>query len=164
MEKLELSSTAAKPIPSAWVRLLRAHAELTRRMDARLRAEHGLSLREYEVLLALADAPGARLRRVDLAAKVLLTQSGVTRLLEALEREGLVGKAASADDRRVSYAALTKAGRDRLCAAGRAHREDIADHFAAHLTERELRTLDRLLAKLPGAEDEGEWAQRPRGG
>jgi DNA-binding MarR family transcriptional regulator len=59
-----VSSTS---VPPAWVRLLRAHAELTRRMDANLRAAHDISLREYEVLLALADAPGHRLRRVDLA-------------------------------------------------------------------------------------------------
>ena len=145
-------------VPRAWVRLLRAHAALTREMDAGLRAAHGLSLRDYEVLLALADAPGGRLRRVDLAAKVLLTQGGVTRLLEPLERDGLVARAASEDDRRVVFAQLTAAGRRRLTAARRTHHGDIAALFADRFDAAELEALDRLLARLPGAEDESDWA------
>ena len=150
-----MSSTSP---PRAWIRLLRAQAELTRRMDAALRAEHDLSLREYEVLLALADAPGARLRRVDLAAKVLLTQGGVTRLLDALERDGLVARAASDTDRRVSFAELTDAGRRRLASARRRHHRDIRELFSGRFDESDLAALDALLARLPGAEDEGDWA------
>ena len=145
-------------VPSAWVRLLRGHTELTRRMDAHLREVHGLSLREYEVLLALSDAPGARLRRVDLAAKVLLTQGGVTRLLESLERDGLVSRGTSAADRRVVFAELTGAGRRRLKAAGRTHRGDVDALFTARFGPGELAELDALLARLPGAEGEGDWA------
>jgi len=150
-----MSSTSP---PRAWVRLLRAHAELTRTMDAALREEHDLSLREYEVLLALADAPDSRLRRVDLAAKLLLTQGGITRLLEALERDGLVGRAASDADRRVIFAELTSAGRRRLAPARRRHHRDIRELFADRFDGEELATLDALLARLPGAEDEGDWA------
>jgi DNA-binding MarR family transcriptional regulator len=149
---------SSNSVPRAWVRLLRAHAELSRRMDAGLRAEHGLSLRAYEVLLALADAPGRRLRRVDLAGKVLLTQGGVTRLLEPLEREGLVARDVSEVDRRVAYACLTDAGLQRLRSAQGSHRRDIQTLFAQHFDADELATLDALLARLPGAEGEGEWA------
>ena len=72
----------------AWIRFLRAHAALTRELSADLVAEHGLTLNDYEVLLHLARAPGKRMRRVDLAESILLTASGITRLLEGLERSG----------------------------------------------------------------------------
>ena len=150
-----MSSTS---VPTAWVRLLRGHTELTRRMDAHLRKAHGLSLREYEVLLALSDAPGSRLRRVDLAAKVLLTQGGVTRMLDSLERDGLVSRGASATDRRVVFAELTGTGRRRLTAARRTHHEDIDALFTARFDAAELAELDGLLARLPGAEGERDWA------
>jgi DNA-binding MarR family transcriptional regulator len=149
-----VSSTS---VPPAWVRLLRAHAELTRRMDANLRAAHDISLREYEVLLALADAPGHRLRRVDLAAKVLLTQGGVTRLLDPLEREGLVARETSDADRRVAFARLTEPGLRRFRAAARGHRRDIQALFADRFDAGELEALDALLARLPGAEDDSDW-------
>ncbi len=145
-------------VPSAWVRLLRGHTELTRRMDAHLREAHGLSLREYEVLLALSDAPGSRLRRVDLAEKVLLTQGGVTRLLDSLERDGLVSRGASATDRRVVFAELTGIGRRRLTAARRTHHEDINALFTTCFDAAELAALDGLLARLPGAGGERDWA------
>jgi DNA-binding MarR family transcriptional regulator len=157
-------SSTSDEVPRAWVRLLRAHAELTRRMDASLRAEHGLGLRGYEVLLALADAPDRRLRRVDLAARLLLTQGGVTRLLEPLEREGLVARGSSDRDRRVVYAQLTPAGRRRLRAAWRTHRKDIGELFAARFSAAELRDLDALLTRLPGGEGEGDWADESAAG
>ena len=150
---LAVSST----VPTAWIRLLRVYAELTARMDRHLAAEHALSLREYEVLLALHDAEGGRLRRVDLAGQVLLTQSGVTRLLEKLERDGLVAKVPGREDRRVAYAELTEEGRRRFVVAALTHREDIARDFTARLSSRDLAALDRALAKLPGGGGEGQW-------
>lgn len=149
---LEVSSD----VPQTWVRLLRSTGELTARMDRRLSAEHGLSLREYEVLLALDGAPGRRMRRVDLAAKVLLTQSGVTRLLVKLEHDGLVEKVPGEEDRRVAYAQLTEAGRRRFAEARRTHHADIAEQFTARLGARDLAALDRALSKLPGG-GEGWW-------
>jgi DNA-binding MarR family transcriptional regulator len=143
-------------VPQTWVRLLRSTSELTARMDRHLAAEHGLSLREYEVLLALDGAPGGRMRRVDLAQKILLTQSGVTRLLVKLERDGLVEKVPGAEDRRVAYAQLTEEGRRRFAEAARTHRADIAEQFTARLSARDLAALDRVLAKLPGG-GEGWW-------
>ncbi len=149
---LEVSSE----IPQAWVRFLRSSAELTARMDRRLATEHDLSLRGYEVLLALDGAPGRRMRRVDLAAKIFLTQSGVTRLLAGLERDGLVEKVPGEEDRRVAYAQLTEAGRRRFAEAARTHRADIAEQFTARLSARDLAALDRALSKLPGG-GEGWW-------
>jgi DNA-binding MarR family transcriptional regulator len=139
---------------------MRVHAEVTEAMDRRLHAEHGLSLREYELLLALEEAPDQRLRRVDLAAKILLTQGGVTRMLDKLERDGLVAKEASAEDRRVSYAALTADGRKRFAAAARTHRGDIDHQFTSRLTARDLAALDRALAKLPGGAGDSAWRER----
>lgn len=152
---LEVSSD----VPAAWIRFLRVHVELTDGMDRGLREAHGISLREYEVLLALHEAPRRRLRRVDLAARILLTQSGVTRMLEKLERDGLVAKSAGQEDRRVSYAVLTERGRRRFAAAARTHRADIDALFTARLTREDLGALDRVLAKLPGGKGEGAWRE-----
>ena len=143
-------------VPSAWIRFLLAHRELVEELDRRLRAAHGLSLREYEVLLALDSAPRRRLRRVDLAQRLVVTQSGVTRLLDGLERDGLVTRAPG-EDRRVTYAVLTDAGRRRARAAGATHRGDVDELFTRHLGARDLASLDRILARLPGGAGEGAW-------
>ncbi|MDE3025337.1 MAG: MarR family transcriptional regulator, partial [Acidobacteriota bacterium] len=76
----------------AWTRFLRAHAALTRELSSRLETAHGLSLRDYDVLVQLYGAPDRRMRRIDLARTVILSPSGITRLLEGLERAGWVGK------------------------------------------------------------------------
>jgi DNA-binding MarR family transcriptional regulator len=146
-------------VPAAWLRLLRAHATLTRRMDANLQASHGLTIHDYEVLLALARAPDCRMRRVDLAGHILLTQSGVTRLLQGLERSGLVERADCPTDRRVVYAQLTDQGYERLREAGRTHLDDIRSLFAARFSAEELEVLDGLLGRLPeGPEPDGDCA------
>src|SRR5246500_1196961 len=93
-----------------WIRLLRAHAALTRELDARLEAAHGLSLRDYDVLVQLYYAPDHRMRRVDIARTVILSPSGITRLLEGLERAGLVAKHHCETDARVTWAVLTEQG------------------------------------------------------
>jgi DNA-binding MarR family transcriptional regulator len=85
----------------AWVSFLRAHAAITRELSAQLQRGHGLTLNDYEVLLHLARAEGGRMRRVDLAESVILTASGITRLLDGLERSGFVCKETCASDRRV---------------------------------------------------------------
>ena len=94
---------------AAWVSYLRSHAALTRELNAQLVAEHGLTLNDYEVLLHLSRAEERSLRRVDLAQQVLLTASGITRLLDGLERSGWVEKRACESDARVTYARLTDA-------------------------------------------------------
>jgi DNA-binding MarR family transcriptional regulator len=135
-------------VPGAWLRLLRAHATLTRRMDANLQAAHGLTINDYEVLLALARAPDRQMRRVDLAGHILLTQSGITRLLQGLERSRLVERADCPTDGRVVYARLTERGHDRLREASRTHLDDIRSLFAARFSDDELETLDELLGRV----------------
>jgi DNA-binding MarR family transcriptional regulator len=152
--------TARGGVPLPWVRFLRAHARITAQMDANLRAAHGVSLREYEILLALAEAAERRLRRVDLAASVLITQSGITRTLEPLERRGLVGRERSAEDRRVTFATLSPDGQALVRKAARTHTADIRTLFADRYSADELATLDTLLNRLPGAGDDEEWAVR----
>ena len=98
----------------AFVRLVRANAAVTRQLSAQLSADHGLNISAYEALLQLARAPESRMRRVDLANGLLLTAGGVTRLLDGLERDGLVARESARSDRRVSYAVLTEAGRAKL--------------------------------------------------
>jgi DNA-binding MarR family transcriptional regulator len=135
-------------VPAAWLGFLRAHAALTRKMDANLQAAHDLTINDYEVLLALARAPDRRMRRVDLAGQVLLTQSGITRLLQGLERAGLVERADCPTDGRVVYAQLTDDGYERLREASRTHLDDIRSLFAARFSSDELNTLDDLLGRL----------------
>jgi DNA-binding MarR family transcriptional regulator len=94
---------------TAFLRFLRAHAAVTRELSARLENAHGLTLSDLDVLAQLSRADGHRLRRVDLARTVLLTASGITRLLDGLERAGWVEKQHCDTDARVTYAALTPA-------------------------------------------------------
>ena len=109
------------PALLAWVRLLRGHASATRELSAQLQAGHGLTINDYEALLHLARAENGHMRRVDLAQSLLLTPSGVTRLLDGLERCGYVGKATCDRDARVTYAVLTDAGREKLEQASASH-------------------------------------------
>jgi DNA-binding MarR family transcriptional regulator len=138
----------------AWIRFLRAHAALTRELSADLVADHGLTLNDYEVLLHLARAPERRMRRVDLAESVLLTASGITRLLEGLERSGLVERVLCDSDRRVAYAQLTRAGLEKLRQASRTHIAGIETLFVGRFNDEELATLSALLSRLPAAGDE----------
>jgi len=135
------------------VRFLRAHAALTRALSADLVAEHGLTINDYEVLLHLARAPEKLLRRVDLSERVVLTASGITRLLEGLEQAGYVERAACPTDRRVVYARLTAAGEQKLRQASRTHLAGIDELFTGRFSADELATLSSLLARLPAAGD-----------
>jgi DNA-binding MarR family transcriptional regulator len=139
----------ATPELTAWVGLLRAHASTTRRFNAELVAEHGLTLNDYEVLLHLSRADGQRLRRVDLAERILLTPSGITRLLEGLERAGYVERAACESDARVTYAQLTDAGEGKLHEAAETHVAGIRDFFRGRFSKDELQALGGLLERLP---------------
>jgi DNA-binding MarR family transcriptional regulator len=132
-----------------WVSFLRAHAAITRELSAQLQREHDLTLNDYEVLVHLSHAEGGRLRRVDLAQEVLLTASGITRLLEGLERAGYVCKETCAADARVSYAKLTEKGRAKLKAAAKTHLRGIDELFVSRYSGSELATLAELLARLP---------------
>lgn len=143
---------AGAPVPWAWLLLLRFHGVATRQIDARLQAAHGLTLADYEVLLHLSWAPEGRARPVDLAEGALLTQGGITRLLDGLERDGLVERTRSKQDRRVFYAQLTARGRARFEEAAHTHVQDVHTLFTDHFTEAELGTLTDLLARLPSGQ------------
>jgi DNA-binding MarR family transcriptional regulator len=132
----------------AFVGLLRAHAALTRRLNASLLEDHGLTINDYEALLLISRADEQRMRRVDLAAGLLLTASGVTRLLEGLEAAGLVAREACASDRRVVYAVLTDDGRERLEAASRSHLTQLGALLESRLDPTELSRLSELLDRL----------------
>jgi DNA-binding MarR family transcriptional regulator len=140
----------------AWVRFVRAHATVLRQLNAELVSTHDLTVSDFEVLLQLAQAPDRVLRRVDLAERVLLTPSGITRLLEGLERAGLVERAQCASDRRVVYAKLTDAGEERVHAAGVTHRAGVRALFAERYSPEELAALSALLTRLPGADTDDD--------
>jgi DNA-binding MarR family transcriptional regulator len=133
----------------SWVSFLRAHSAITRQLNADLLAAHDLTLNDYEVLLRLSHAERGMMRRVDLAESVVLTASGITRLLDGLEQAGLVEKAACSADGRVSYAKLTTAGRRRLDEAAATHLAGVDELFTARFTSAELDALAELLSRLP---------------
>jgi DNA-binding MarR family transcriptional regulator len=136
----------------AFVRLVRANAAVTRQLSAQLSADHGLNLSAYEALLNLAKAPESRLRRVDLANNLLLTAGGVTRLLDSLERDDFVAREECSSDRRVTYAVLTEAGRDKLREASKSHVKQIEELLGGPYEDGELAQLVALLNRLPGVD------------
>jgi DNA-binding MarR family transcriptional regulator len=134
----------------AWTRLLRAHSAATRVLNARLQAEHGLSVTDYEALYLLSQSEGGRLKRIDLSRRLALTPSGVTRLLEGLEETGLVERTTCPGDRRVAYAELTEEGTAKLAAASCGHVGSIRELFEEHFDDEEIGELAELLARFPG--------------
>jgi len=152
-QPLTAEATETPVAVRAWTRLLRAQALSVRLLSAELQREHGLSINDYEALYLLDRADGQRLRRVDLARRVGLTPSGVTRLLEGLERGGLVERATCDADARVIYAQLTPAGAEKLAAASCSHVAAVCELMESHLSDSELHGLAGLLAKFPGVAD-----------
>jgi DNA-binding MarR family transcriptional regulator len=136
----------------AWTRFLRAHAAITRQLSMRLESEHGLTLSDFDVLAQLYLAPERTLRRIDLARQVLLTASGITRLLDGLERAGWVAKARCDTDARVTYAVLTDDGVRKFEQVQATHHADVEELFGSRLSDDERRRLGDLLGKLPLAE------------
>ena len=136
----------------AWRGLLRVHSRMTKALDAELIADHGISLSSYEVLLFLADAPDGQLRMSELADGVLLSRSGLTRLVDRMERDGLLRRERCEDDARGFNALITAEGRELFQNARRTHLDGVRELFLSHLSEDELRTLARLWEKVaPGA-------------
>ena len=137
-----------------FVLLLRAHASIVRGLDRELVSEHGLTINDYEVLIRLSRAPERSMRRVDLAQQVLLTPSGITRLLDGLQRCGYVDKAACASDARVVYARLTDLGLAKLEEASVDHFANIRELFRERFSEEDLTTMCEFLERLqPEASD-----------
>ena len=128
-----------------WRAFLTAHARVTRRLDEELRVEHDLSLAEYDALLVIANAPDRRIRMRQLADRVILSKSGVTRLIDRLVLDGLVARDACLTDARGAEAVLTHAGLDRLRRASRTHLRGIAQHFLGALEPVDLETIERSM-------------------
>ena len=137
----------------AWRGLLRAHSQLTRALDAELASEHGLSLSSYEVLLFLADAPDGRVRMAELAASVLLSRSGLTRLADRLEASGLIRRERCPSDLRGAHAVITAAGRQLFGAARGTHLAGVRRRFLDRYSEAELATLGGLWERLAPGDD-----------
>lgn len=136
-----------------WRSFLRAHAGVLRELERELLAETGMSLGWYDVLLQLAEAPGRRLRMAELADRVLLSRSGLTRLIDRLQAEGLVRREPSPDDARGTFTVLTPAGMARLRAAAPVHLAGIRKYWLAHFSDDDLRRLGALLGRVDPSVD-----------
>jgi DNA-binding MarR family transcriptional regulator len=138
---------------TVFARLLHAHGSLVREIEARLLAEHNLSANDFETLLHLSHADHGAMRRIDLAERLRLTPSGVTRLLDGLERSGLTDRGGCPTDARVTYAVITDDGRQTLQRAACTHAAACDEVIGAHLSPAELEELAGLLGRLPGCDD-----------
>ena len=132
----------------AWRGLLRAHAGLTRELDAELAREHDLPLSSYEVLLFLNDSEEGRMRMSELADSVLLSRSGLTRLVDRLERQGLLRRERCESDARGLFAEITPEGRRVFARARKTHLDGVRRLFLERFSRDELRTLGDLWQKL----------------
>ena len=135
---------------SAWRNFLRAHAQVTRALEVDLLARHDLPLASYDVLVQLSEAAECGLRMTELADRVLLSRSGLTRLVDRLVRDGLVARTACPSDARGTQAVLTAAGRARLQEAWPAHLAGVVEHVTSKLTPAEVSQLGDLLGKIAG--------------
>ena len=139
----------------AWRGYLQSHASIVRELDAELLAEHGMTTRDYEVLLYLAQAENRKLPMSQLSERTMLTRSGITRLVDGLVDVGVIERVSCSEDARVSYAKLTDDGYEKLREAGCTHVKSIERLFLAHFSAEEVEVLAGLLSRLPGATPEG---------
>jgi DNA-binding MarR family transcriptional regulator len=139
---------------AAWRGMLRVHTALVRALDAELEQAHGLPLTHYDVLIYLRMAPDRRLRMAELADSVLLSRSGVTRLVDRLEREGLLERDSCTSDGRGCFAVLTDKGEELLSRARPTHLAGVRERFLRHFSDDELRALADFWNRVePGAAD-----------
>ena len=141
----------------AWLNLVQAHSVVSARMGARLEAGCGLSLPEHELLIRLSQAPERHLRMYDLASLLLLSKSGITRVVDRLERRGLVARKMSDTDRRVVLACLTEEGAELLEQARPFIAGGVEEFFSSHLEEDEMASLRAILRKV--LHGNGEWVE-----
>jgi DNA-binding MarR family transcriptional regulator len=133
---------------AAWRGMLRAHAELVRELDAELAREHDMPLSSYEVLLFLNDSAEGRMRMSELADSVLLSRSGLTRLVDRLERQGLLRRERCESDARGFFAEITPEGRRAFAVARKTHLDGVRRLFLSRFSRGELRTLGGMWQKL----------------
>lgn len=132
----------------AWRLFLRAHASVSRRLEQDLLAEHQLPLAWYDVLVQLSESPDQRVRMTDLAERVLLSRSGLTRLIDRMATAGLVERQSCPSDARGTFTALTPDGFARLRSAASVHLRGIHEYMVDQFTNEELATLATLLGRL----------------
>jgi DNA-binding MarR family transcriptional regulator len=145
--EVTLSNPNAEEL-AVWRLFLEGSQALVELLDADLQAQSGISLRWYDVLVHLEEASAGRLRMSELARQIVTSTSGLTRVIDGMERAGLVQRERPPSDRRAVEVVLTQKGSDRLDTARAHHRQAIQLHFARHLTDREVSELGRALAKV----------------
>lgn len=131
-----------------WRLFLRIQRRLSRRLEEDLQSKHELPLAWYDVLVRLVEADDHRLRMAELADQVMLSPSGLTRLVDRLVKEGLVRRENAEQDGRGFYAVLTEAGYERLRDASGTHLRGIKDYVISSYTPEELATVAALLSRL----------------
>lgn len=134
----------------AWQALLHAHHKITSVLDAELRASHQLTWAEYDVLLRLAKATGRTLTMTELAKRIMISPSGLTRVVDGLEERGFVKRSRSGDDARVVSASLTEQGREKVKRAAQTHLRGIREHFTGRLSAAQLREVASSLQVITG--------------
>lgn len=148
---------------AAWRSFLETHARVTSVLQEELEAERDLPLTWYDVLVQLEEAQDRRLRMTDLAAAVLLSKSGLTRLIDRMCTAGLVERAPDPNDRRGTYVILTEAGLHRNKDAAPVHMRGIEEHFACHLGESEAVAMREAFGRiLDSIEDRARQRARTR--
>ena len=135
-----------------WAALLRVHAAVLPKLEQALAAQQ-MPLAWYDVLLELNAAPDRRLRMSELGARVVLSRERVSRVVDELERAGLVRRERNPDDRRSLFAVLTPEGRARLRAAAPVYLEGIERHYTGHLADEEIRVISVALQRVLEAEE-----------
>lgn len=157
MQQLTTQTTVA----TGWGSLVSVYLSVARELNTRLSADHGLTVNEYGVLLHLARADEFKLRRVDLAESLILSPSGITRMLDRLEKAGLVDKSTCETDARVTYAVLTDEGMSKLRDASSSHNAVIDEMLGENLSQDQLETLTELLTSLPGVDGAESCTEEP---
>jgi DNA-binding MarR family transcriptional regulator len=144
-----VTNTALSPDHEmAWRCWLRAHALLVRTLDADLRAEHGMTLLTYDALVQLSEAPDRRLYMKDLAAALVYSASGLTRIVDGLERVGYARRVIDPNNRRATAVTLTPAGLAALKAAWPTHARGVTEHFTSHTSTTQARTLAKVFRAI----------------
>lgn len=147
---LELMRELSSDERTAWLGLLDVYNRVVKELDQELEREHGLSLSTYSVLASLTRSPEGELRMSELADRVLISRPGMTRLIERLERDGLVARRRCETDSRQVYAAITERGLERLGEATPSHFDGVRARFFDKLTATQTRTLAGAWLKILG--------------